>query len=233
MRATRIIGGIALSLFTTYGLAHAAGGQRQSSQPKQSAQQSAAGFRQSSATGQRLYVVSKGWVVRTSLPANGPATAAERIRVLKQSMEDEIEGVGHFKGDADTPAFEIVSHNANLKQIAEAGYGSDNAKGNGGVARYQVKASELKGGKLDMTVLLPVSGHVGLSNAQDYAKTNVFRLQVNGGSWESIPAKGKYVTEIKRSVALKPGLNTFMMEPYSGGFGGYSQGRTVEIEVIP
>src|SRR5688572_8421349 len=175
MRATRIIGGIALSLFTTYGLAHAAGGQRQAAQQKQPSQQSASGFRLSSSNGQRLYAVNgKGWVVRASLPANGPATAAKRIAALKQSMEDEIEGVGHFKGDADTPAFEIVSHNANLKQIAEAGYGSDNAKGNGGVARYQVKASELKGGKLDMTVLLPVSGHVGLNNAQDYAKTNVF-----------------------------------------------------------
>jgi hypothetical protein len=228
MRATRIFGGIALSLCTIVGggLVHAAGSAQQQ-------QQGASAFRMSPAAGSRLYSVNgKGWVVRSSLPANGPATAAARIKALRQSMEDEIEGVGHFKGDADTPAFEIVAHNAALKQVHEAGYGSDNAKGNGGVARYQVKASDLKGGKLDMTVMLPVSGHVGLSNAQDYAKTNVFRLQVNGGKWESIPSKGKYVTEIKRSVSLKPGVNTFMMEPYSGGFGGYSQGRTVEIEVI-
>jgi hypothetical protein len=228
MRATRILGGIALSLCTTFagGLAHAGRGQQ--------AQQGRNAFRLSATTGSRLYAVNgKGWVVRSSLPANGPATAADRIKALRQSMEDEIEGAGHFKGDADTPAFEIVAHNATLQQTSEAGYGSANANHNGGVARYQVKASDLKGGKLDMTVMLPVSGHVGLSNAQDYAKTNFFRLQVNGGKWESISAKGTYVTEIKRSVALKPGLNTFMMEPYAGGFGGYSQGRTVEIEVVP
>ncbi len=214
MRAT-LLAGLALSFVTAL-----------------SAPALATGFRQSPAQGARLYKVTNNWVVRASLPGH-QAQAAQRIAALKQSMEDEIEGVGHFQNDADTPAFEVVAHNANLHQIAEAGYGGANSKHNGGVARYQVKAGDLKGGALDLTVLLPVSGHVGLSSAQQYAKSNVFRLQVNGGKWENVAAKGQYITEKALQLKLNPGLNTIMMEPYAGGFGGYTQGRTVEIELVP
>ncbi len=227
MRVTRIVGGLVLSVCI------AAGGIAQANGSAKQQTQSASGFRASSATGARKYSVNaKGWVVRNALPANSGKTAAQRIAVLKESMEDEIEGGGHFKGENDTPAFEIVSHGPTLHQVAEAGYAGENEHQNGGVARYQVKAAELTGGKLDVSVLLPVSGHVGISSAQNYANTNVFRLQHNGGAWESVPAKGAYVTEVKRSLTLKPGVNTIMMEPYAGGFGGYSQGRTVEIEVV-
>jgi hypothetical protein len=216
-----LVGGLALFLCTAFSGLAGANGFRHSA-PAQGAQ--------------ALYKVRRDhyvWVDRTSLPGHG-AKAAERIKALKQSMEDEIEGTGHFVKEEDTPAFEIVSHGAHLKQVSEAGYGSDNNGTNKGVARYQVKASELgPGHTLDVTKLLPVSGHVGLSNAQTYAKTNVFRTKINDGAWENVPASGKYVTEKRVTLTLKPGMNKIMMEPYAGGHGGYDQGRTIEIEVVP
>jgi hypothetical protein len=134
------------------------------------------------------------WVDRSSLPGHGQQ-AKQRIAALTQAMEDEITGHQGFSGHADTPAFEVVSHHADLVQTAEAGYGGGNAGQNGGIAAYAVKQSDLKPGNvLETTLLLPVSGHVGLSNAKSYASTNVFRVSVNGGAWQEVRAQGKYVT---------------------------------------
>jgi hypothetical protein len=193
-------------------------------------------FRATPEQGARLYrmkVKSGGapYVDRSALPGHGPH-AAQRIGALRQAMEDEITGVHGFAGRADTPAFELVSTHAQLHQIAEAGYGSDNVTANGGVAAYRVRATDLlPGHRLGAVLLLPVSGHTGPGSAETYARTNRYQVQVNGGPWITVPSEGRYVTEKRLDLTLRPGRNEIRMEPYQGGWGGYTQGRTVHVDV--
>lgn len=165
---------------------------------------------------------NKNWLDRTLLPKTGAA----RIAVLKQAMEHEITGHANFSG-ADTPAFEIVSHGAPLQEQLHANTVSLASAHQTPV--MTVKASDLVGGKLKTTFLLPVSGHVGLSEAQRYAKTNVFEIMVNG-KLTKVPAQG-FVTAKEMELTLKPGRNTITAEPYTGALGGYAEGRTIIIDV--
>lgn len=165
------------------------------------------------------------WVDRSKLPSN----KADRIAVLKQAMEHEITGAHAFHGDADTPAFEIVSHGPRLVEETRGNGTLSLVASEHDAAVYSVKASELQNGVLKTTLLLPVSGHVGLSQAQHYARTNVFEVKVNG-VLTKVPARG-FVTEQEMSLALKPGRNTITAEPYTNALGGYEEGRTIYIDV--
>jgi hypothetical protein len=209
---------LALSLSTT--VAFAAPGQKGGA--KQIAQQ----------TGSKKYVTVKGsdgaaWVDRSKLPKN----ARDRILVLRQAMEHEITGEQDFKGDADTPAFEIVSHGPELREVTRGNGALSLVAAEHKAAVYKVKSSELTGGKLKTTLLLPVSGHVGLAEAQKYAKQNVFEVKVNG-KLTRIPARG-FVTEQDMDLELKPGRNVITAEPYTNALGGYVEGRTIYIDVEP
>ena len=201
---------LALSLFTAPLVGHAA---------QSAAQQTAS---------QRYTTVTSGsatWVDRSTLPK----TAKDRIAVLKVAMEDEITGKNAFKGDNDTPAFEIVSHGAELREVTKGGGKLSRVAASGDAAVYKVKAKDLVGGKLKTTILLPVSGHVGLADAVRYAKTNVFEIKVNG-KLTKVPARG-FVTDKVMELALKPGRNKITAEPYTGALMGYEEGRTIYIDV--
>jgi hypothetical protein len=139
-------------------------------------------------------------------------------------MTDEILGQGAFKSHADTPALELIAHHGALTQTLEV---DEYRQG----ARYEIAATDLNGGKLKATLLLPVSGHVGLAQANQYKNTNVYNLVLNGRSLGKVSAKD-YVTEHKLELSLKPGRNLVEFWPDgSGGVGGYKGGRQIEIDV--
>lgn len=207
---------LALSLFTAPVLAHAGGGQKPVKQTQQ-----LAGKRYSTVRG------SDGapWVDRAKLPK----TPADRISILRQAMEHEITGADDFASKADTPAFEIVSHGAELREETRGSGTLSLVAAEHKAAVYKVKAADLSNGKLKTTLLLPVSGHVGLVEAQKYARSNVFEVKVNG-KLTKIPARG-FVTDHEMELELKPGRNTITAEPYTNSLGGYVEGRTIFIDV--
>jgi len=166
---------------------------------------------------------NKHWVDRTLLPPTG----TPRVAALKLAMEHEITGHANFTG-ADTPAFELISHGAAFTETLHGNKISPAAAHQ--TPSISLRASELAGGKLKATFLLPVSGHVGLAEARRYARSNVFEIRVNG-RLTKVPARG-FVTDHAMELSLKPGRNTITVEPYTSSLGGYVEGRTLHVDVL-
>jgi hypothetical protein len=156
--------------------------------------------------------------------ASLPAAPAQRIQVLKKAMEDEILKRGDFAqhGGANPP-FEIV-HGA-LKEIRPS-------SGEQTHVIYELPASALKGGKLDVSFLLPVSGHVSAADTESFRQHNEYNIVVNGAARPRVPAAGDYVRQHDTSIELKPGSNRIeLWAQGSIGVVGYPAGRIIEIVV--
>ena len=143
------------------------------------------------------------------------------VSSTRRSMESDIR-------QGATPFLEIIpkSDGIRMTQTQYPDYHS------GRTANYKV--TNLPGGQLDLVTLLPVSGHVGWTEAQSYAKSNKYNLAVThaDGTVErvnSIASQG-FVTPHDLSLKLKPGKTTIQFWPDgSGGVYGYVAGRQIEL----
>jgi hypothetical protein len=133
-----------------------------------------------------------------------------------------------IRGIKDTPPMALInaSPHAQVTQSAYFDY-------YGGVtAKYRVTGLGA-GGQLDLVALLPVSGHVGLQAAENYARTNQYNVVIThaDGTRQTLPkvAATGFVTEHALSLNLKPGKTIVQFWPDgSGGVGGYQTGREIE-----
>lgn len=142
------------------------------------------------------------------------------VQAYKSSMESSIMAKA-------TPPFALVpSGGATMTQTRSAHYKENRT------AAFNVSGA--KGGKLSLTALLPVSGHVGVSQAQGYAKSNQYNLVIKhgDGSVERLPKVKStgLVTEKPLNLQLKPGKTTIQFwADGSAGVGGYKAGREIEL----
>jgi hypothetical protein len=99
-------------------------------------------------------------------------------------------------------------------------------------ARFEVTG--LRGGSFPVTALLPVSGHVGQAEAAQYARSNVYNVEVEyaDGTTETMTVNATgYVTEKTLDLKLKKGTNYVRFHAEgSGGVGGFRSGREIELE---
>ena len=146
---------------------------------------------------------------------------------LRQSIDSYKEAMGATVLHNSTPAMRVMPHAAGgWTQTRSANY-HDNV-----TAQFEVKGLGADG-EAAMTVLFPVSGHLGPENAQEYARSNVYKVQLlrADGTQENLPdvPSAGLVTEITHNLKLAVGVNTLRVWPSATSVGGFRPGREVEI----
>lgn len=89
------------------------------------------------------------------------------------------------------------------------------------------------GGDLPLTILFPVSGHVGAQQAQQYAQSNVYKVELQraDGTRTALPdvKSTGVVTEIAQTLKLAKGTNILRVWPSATSVGGFRPGREIEL----
>ncbi len=149
--------------------------------------------------------------------------ARTQLDAAKRRMTDYI------RTDEDTPEMEFVhlTDGAAFAQTQTPDYDR------GRPAKYVVTGLAATG-KLDLVTLLPVSGHNGWADAQQYAKANRYNVVVTSADGRrtgraGIAAQG-LITEHPVALELKRGTTVIeFWADGSGGVGGYVSGRRIEL----
>ncbi|MES2966149.1 MAG: hypothetical protein V4760_19880 [Bdellovibrionota bacterium] len=151
---------------------------------------------------------------------------------------------GTMLGHGDTPPMSFVAAKgeAALEVVRSNGL-------HGKFTRFEVKTSaanpSVKG-----TLLLPVSGHVGLESATDWAKTDTFTIvaqvgqgpkgdqfpSLSGGTVLAKDVKSlDFVTKLEIEIPLSTNQQVRLLyyRSGSGGPGGYMEGRVMYFSVAP
>jgi hypothetical protein len=139
----------------------------------------------------------------------------------------------------DTPGWKLVSsrQGVTLQKLRAGDY--DNYWVAGKHPLYKVSGLGA-GQSLDLVALMPVSGHVGgsdaqkLATAQHYAATNTYRIEVRHPDGqvefiEHVQSKA-LVTPHELSVRLQPGNTIFRFTPEATSVEGYLNGRMIEVQ---
>lgn len=89
------------------------------------------------------------------------------------------------------------------------------------------------GGDLPLTILFPVSGHVGAQQAQQYAQSNVYKVELQRPDG-TLTALGDVkstgvVTEIAQNLKLAKGTNILRVWPSATAVDGFRPGREIEL----
>lgn len=159
-----------------------------------------------------------------ALVAPAVARAEGRISLEIGARATMMEGAIYQR---TTPPFALVpmSAGARMRQTRPGSYK------HGMAARFEV--SGLGGGRLAVTALLPVSGHLGEVEAARRARTNVYHLEVvyADGRTESLRVNADgYVTEKLLDLDLAKGTNFVRFYPEgSAGVGVFRSGREIEL----
>jgi hypothetical protein len=167
-------------------------------------------------------------------PAGGAsktdAARETKIKQVAQGME------GFILGHHDVPEMELIPEAGSPAKLVNDWHMNDRKN-----ARFEFsgvgKAPVFKG-----TLLLPVSGHVGGSdaqkaaNARKFSKTDTYQIELEDGdghrSWLVPTTKSlDLVTMQDVSVTLKKGRTMKLLyhRSGSGGPGGFPTGRTIEL----
>jgi hypothetical protein len=148
--------------------------------------------------------------------------AKQRAQIMSSMME------GAIRQNA-TPAMQVM---ARKDKVQLTQYESPHYKQNR-TAKFRVSGLG-KSGSLDLVALLPVSGHVGLPNAQKWAKSNKYNVVIThaDGTRQTLPKVSStgFVTMTGMNLKLKKGKTVIQAwADGSAGVGGYKAGREVEI----
>jgi hypothetical protein len=177
-----------------------------------------------------LSILVLALAITTGHAAHANATWHQAVQSAATQHASGMESI--IKAGA-TPAFVVLpkTPGVNLRQTQAANYGA----GTHAVLHVENLPA---GASLDLLSLLPVSGHVGLANATNYARTNQYNLVVvePGGQQTALPKVPTtgFVTQKDLSLSLKPGMTRLLFWPDgSGGVGGYPQGRTIDLHYAP
>lgn len=154
-------------------------------------------------------------------------------------MEREIEETEPMQVFAGTPGhtFSLVRE-ADTDDHGPRNYHNGNYK--------QVRLNGYAGGPLTLDIAFPVSGHYGVNDYRNYARTNEYKIEVlhPSGLRETIApiptsafgksgplAPGDYVTvgRLELVHGLERGETKIFMSPTATGVGGYPNGRTFGI----
>lgn len=154
-----------------------------------------------------------------------PARETEIAR-LEKNMLDEIYARGKFKGASpETPPMELVP-----EEGVKASYTDRYDGGHPEITHIKVSGIG-PSGILKATMVLPVSGHTGVANAEAWAKTDTYTLLIGTKAIVKNVKSLDLVTKHEVEIPLKIGSNeVFYERSGSGGVGGYPEGRTIVVE---
>lgn len=163
----------------------------------------------------------------TNISWKSDSAREQDIKNQMKHQTDEHNGV--FAGHPDTPPMVVVPVKGTVIRFTKDWEEYKNMQA-------EVTGTTVQDGILRATILLPVSGHTGLANARNWAKTDTYSL-----FWED--AKGKRTTIVKDAksldmitlqdieVPLKDGEKVTLYYERSGSLGvdGYQGGRALEL----
>lgn len=142
-----------------------------------------------------------------------------------QHQNKELQGV--YSGKPETPPMVVVPTTGTKIRFTKAW------------EEYSPMIAEVTGasdGFLNASVLLPVSGHTGLANAYNWAKTDTYTLTYDNGSGKEIDivkdAKSKDLITVQDiKIPLVDGKPVILRyyRSGSGGPSGYSGGRELHL----
>lgn len=157
----------------------------------------------------------------TATSVGKPEAWRGKATKLTRGMERDIK-------QGTTPFLELVQVNktVKLKQTAFADYDK------GTFSKFNVTGLGAEG-TMDLVALLPVSGHVGLAEAKQYAASNQYNITIThaDGTNQQVgkTTSTGFVTEKQIGLKLKPGTTRIeFWADGSAGVGGYTAGRRIE-----
>lgn len=155
------------------------------------------------------------------------ATSVKREREIRAQVKELHDIV--INEDATPSMVFVPADGVKLTPVVESGgYGS------GIIPRYRVHST---GGVLSGTLLLPVSGHLGNTNARQWAKSDTYEIIANGSPFsndnvtEGVKQKSLGIITLQNlHLPLIPGIVLRLSYNRSGsaGPGGFSEGRNIE-----
>ena len=166
------------------------------------------------------HALASGEIVNTS-----DAREVE-LKRLENNMLDEIYARGKFaKAHSDTPPMELVPEDG-----VKATYVDRYDGGDPEITHVKVSGLGSKG-VLRATMLMPVSGHTGVKNAEAWAKTDTYSILQGQTAIAKNVKSLDLVTKHEIEITLKKGANEIFYERSgSGGVGGYAEGRTIVVD---
>ena len=159
--------------------------------------------------------------VRSVAQAFQNTALSGRIRATQAAMTATV------RADA-TPVWRVFGMNARLRMVEDAIY--DESNGHRADRPAKVKVEGVKAGdELRLTALMPVSGHTGQANVEQWKNTNTYELTVyhpdgTQNQW-MVPAGGQYVTPHEFGFKLQKGETRLEFRPTATSVGGFMPGR--------
>lgn len=145
-----------------------------------------------------------------------------RIRAAQAAMTATV------RSDA-TPVWQVFGRDgARLRLVEDAVYDESNGHRNDRPAKVTIQGKRA-GDQVRMTALMPVSGHTGQANVEQWKNSNVYELSVyhpdgKMDRW-NVPAGGQYVTPHDFDFKLQSGETRIEFRPTATSVGGFMPGR--------